>query len=290
MKTCRRCSQEKPLAEFHKETRSSDGVKPYCKNCIKKEGEKYRKKNKEEIKIKKKQYYLKNKESINNRKKQHYQDNKEQILKKNKQYRQDNKEQIKKQKKEYQRNNKEYLKEYLREYYSGNKQRLKTKSKQYYLDNKEKVKQYRQDNKEYLNEYNVQYVKQRCANEPLYRFKRNLRNLVSNSIKRQGYSKKSKSFEILGCSFEHLMNWLDFEKWNNEDCHIDHIIPISLAKNEDDALLLSHYTNLQILSAEDNIKKGNRKVKFENLIKVVNNHPEPKKITKILNNSNINLL
>lgn len=33
MKTCVKCKQEKPLLEFHKNSRSSDGLHSYCKDC-----------------------------------------------------------------------------------------------------------------------------------------------------------------------------------------------------------------------------------------------------------------
>ena len=42
------------------------------------------------------------------------------------------------------------------------------------------------------------------------------------------------------------------------DIHIDHIIPLSSAKTEEEVYRLCHYTNLQPLWAEENLKKGNR--------------------------------
>ena len=40
--------------------------------------------------------------------------------------------------------------------------------------------------------------------------------------------------------------------------HIDHIIPLSSAKTEEEVYELCHYTNLQPLWAEDNLKKGSK--------------------------------
>jgi hypothetical protein len=88
--------------------------------------------------------------------------------------------------------------------------------------------------------------------------------LISKTIREFGKVKKSKSYEILGCSFlefkEHLENkFLDGMDWTNYgEWHLDHIKPISLAKNEKELLELNHYTNFQPLWAFDNISKGNK--------------------------------
>ena len=47
------------------------------------------------------------------------------------------------------------------------------------------------------------------------------------------------------------MSWYNQGKW-----HIDHIIPLSSANTEEGIYKLCHYTNLQPLWAEDNLKKG----------------------------------
>jgi hypothetical protein len=50
------------------------------------------------------------------------------------------------------------------------------------------------------------------------------------------------------------MSWEKFGKY----IHIDHIIPLSSAKTEEEIYKLCHYTNLQPLWAEDNLKKSNK--------------------------------
>jgi hypothetical protein len=51
------------------------------------------------------------------------------------------------------------------------------------------------------------------------------------------------------------MNWDTYGKW-----HLDHIIPLYEAKTEEEILKLNHYTNLQPLWAEDNLKKNRKYV------------------------------
>lgn len=56
--------------------------------------------------------------------------------------------------------------------------------------------------------------------DPLFKLTGNIRTLISKTIREFGKVKKSKSYEILGCSFlefkEHLENkFLDGMDWNN---------------------------------------------------------------------------
>ena len=83
-------------------------------------------------------------------------------------------------------------------------------------------------------------------------------------LKSNNITKKNKTFDIVGCSPEFLKEHLEKQfisgmTWENRnEWHIDHIIPLSSAKTEDELYKLCHYTNLQPLWAEDNLKKSNK--------------------------------
>ena len=47
-----------------------------------------------------------------------------------------------------------------------------------------------------------------------------------------------------------------WENYGYYGWHIDHIIPLSSAKTEEELYKLSHFTNLQPMGASDNRKKG----------------------------------
>jgi hypothetical protein len=110
-------------------------------------------------------------------------------------------------------------------------------------------------------------------NDILYRLKCCLRSLINSSIKRKGFKKNTKTEIIIGMNFsdfklyleskfESWMNWENYGMYNgdfNFGWDIDHIIPISIPKSEEELLNLNHYTNLQPLCSKINrdIKKSN---------------------------------
>jgi len=104
----------------------------------------------------------------------------------------------------------------------------------------------------------------RRMEEPLFKFKKLLRNNVRNSFKRGGFSKTSECRKILGADWEVVKKYFESKftegmSWDNMGLwHIDHILPISTATCEEDVIRLNHYTNLQPLWAEDNLKKSNQ--------------------------------
>jgi hypothetical protein len=162
-----------------------------------------------------------------------------------KKYRIDNKEKIKEYNTKWNKENQEYYKKYFEEYNKLN-----------YEKEKERKLKWSRDNKEYSNNYQ----KQRKKEDILFRLKTNIRTSVNRYLK---YRSKH-TFEIVGCSpqflKEHLeAQFIDGMTWENRsEWHIDHIIPLSSAKTEDEVYMLCHYKNLQPLWAEDNLKKSNK--------------------------------
>jgi hypothetical protein len=148
--------------------------------------------------------------------------------------------------------------------------------------NYEKIKQWKENNPQYMKEYMIEwretnpkytqnYVKNRKKTDSLFKLSEGVRNLICNSFKRscQGKYKKGKKTEyILGCTLEEFTQLLQNQfkpnmtlenhgqgpgKWN-----MDHIIPISSAKTEEEIYKLNHYTNFQPLWWEENMAKGKK--------------------------------
>jgi len=96
--------------------------------------------------------------------------------------------------------------------------------------------------------------------------------LIQLSLKSKGYTKDSKTFEILGCDvikfkeyleskFDHWMTWDNKGLYNGSFDYgwdLDHIIPLKTALTKEDVIKLNHYTNFQPLCGKLNreIKNG----------------------------------
>jgi len=64
MKNCKKCSETKPLNEFHKSKATNDGLQRKCKECVKKSDKQRHLDNPEYFKQYDKHYRLNNKESL----------------------------------------------------------------------------------------------------------------------------------------------------------------------------------------------------------------------------------
>lgn len=113
-------------------------------------------------------------------------------------------------------------------------------------------------------EYDVKRKRKKEKENELTYFIQTIRHCVRKSFKRNGYTKKSKTYEILGNDWETVKNHFELlfkpgMSWNNHgEWEIDHIIPLSNANNENDVIKLCHYINLQPLWKLDNRLKGDK--------------------------------
>lgn len=89
--------------------------------------------------------------------------------------------------------------------------------------------------------------------------------MLRQSFNNQGYSKTSKTQQLLGADFKTVKAHLEATAIRNYGSydpqvsyHIDHIVPCSSAKSEQELLALQHYLNLQLLTPEDNLKKSDK--------------------------------
>jgi hypothetical protein len=139
--------------------------------------------------------------------------------------------------------------------------------KQYREKNKEKIsisyKNWAQNNSEKKNAINTKWFDLKKENDFTFVLTQQIRSLINISIRSNGYKKESKTEQILGCSYNQFKIHLEKQflkgmNWNNRsEWHIDHIVPISLAKDEESIIKLNHFTNLRPLWARDNIIKSN---------------------------------
>lgn len=195
-----------------------------------------------------KQYYEANKDKV----KEYYQANKDKKREYDKQYHEANKEKKSKQKKQYYQANKEKLREYNKQWKLDNKDKIKEKRKKYREANKDKVKEQRKD---------------RYHSDPLYKFKKICSNRTYIAFKANSWKKNGGTEKLLGCDYKTAMNhiesqFVDDKKWMNWDnhgeWHIDHNTPLASATTKEEMEKLCHYTNLQPLLAEENIRKSDK--------------------------------
>lgn len=277
-KQCCKCKSTKELVYFSKNKSTKDGLAKQCKECINNNREykdkalqrakEYYESNKEKVKKYKDEYYLENKEELNKIGKEYYENNKEEISKKSKKYREINEDKIKESKAIYYENNKEKIKEYQNQYRPQNKEKIKKQQQEYRKANLEKLKKYSKtyfiNNKEKIYNYLKNYLK--CNNNA--KIRRNLRSRVSGVIKSKGAKKSASTIELIGCSIEFFVEYIEQKfttnmSWNNYGkygWHLDHIKPCSSfnLQDEEEQKKCFHYTNYQPLWAttEIAIKNG----------------------------------
>jgi hypothetical protein len=160
----------------------------------------------------------------------------------------------------YRKSNQERLNERSLTYYYLNYDLVREQQKQYREKNIEqernRLKTWAKNNRKVINEYN----NKKRSNDSLCKLTENVRRRVNKFLTLNKITKRNKTFNIVGCSPEFLKDYIENQftegmSWElmGKYIHIDHRIPLSSAKSEEEVYKLCHYTNLQPLWAEDNL-------------------------------------
>ena len=161
--------------------------------------------------------------------------------------------------KEWANKNKSKRIEICRKYTDKNKEKIKEKAKEL-----RGTSLYKEKKAKWRKNHVVRYLREKRQSDPMFALRIKMRSIIRKAFDRNGYTKRSKSQSILGCTFEQLKEHLESQfkhgmSWENRsEWHIDHIIPLASAKTEEDVIRLNHYTNLQPLWAEDNLRKSDK--------------------------------
>lgn len=236
---CAGCSTIKLLNLFSKNQR-------YCKLC--------KKAKLAANKHVQREYNERNREKMQAYNKKRWEENKETLRIKNKLWIQSHQEERNLYHKQYNLDNEPKRKEYRQNKYKANPEKYKQIYNDYKLLNKEKV-----------NKWYREYTKER-RKDPVYRAMKNLRNRMQRAIVLQHGRKHTSLTTIVGSSildarnhiaslFQPGMTWDNYGEWE-----IDHIKPcdsFDLTLLEQQKLCF-HWTNLQPLWWQDNVRKGNK--------------------------------
>ncbi len=165
--------------------------------------------------------------------------------------------------KAYYEANKHVVLEKNRQYRRDNRDQICAQKKQYYNENKPAIKEYHANNKEKRNAYK----RSRFETDIMFRITERMKSRLHIALKNVSGKHSSK---LLGCSKDHLMDWIGFQfenglNWDNYGTawHIDHVIPVSFF----DVLCLEarqyafHWTNTRPLGVRANLTKSSKILK-----------------------------
>ena len=264
MKTCNCCNESLNETEFVKNRRMSDGLNSRCKSCCREYKKKYyaknrgritaqcrsyREKNRSTLTIKKREYNKKNSERNRQRSKEYYQRNKEKIIRWQRRYNAENASTIVRRNRVYRQKNYKAIRDKQRTYEAKNANVIRAYKREWTKANRARITKSSRDRTRIR------------MKDPVFRLKRNLRTRLHHAL--AGLHKKDRTMNLVGCSIENLkkyieskfqqgMSWENYGKW-----HVDHIRPCASFDLSDphQQEKCFHYSNLQPLWAEDNLRK-----------------------------------
>lgn len=151
------------------------------------------------------------------------------------------------------------LRNKVREY--GRSEKRAAQSKAWREANPERVAATAKRSKEKNRVRLALYQKQRREKDPTFALAGRIRCRVGAFLKSSGVRSTTRTSEMVGCSWGELRSHIEGQfatgmSWSNGgEWHIDHIVPLVLARTEQDVIELSHYSNLRPMWKHDNLRK-----------------------------------
>ena len=153
-----------------------------------------------------------------------------------------------------------------RDWYKNNKEKSHAWSKAYAKKNPKKcqayVSRWKKENPEKHLQWRRGNMVKRLANDPIFAFRQRLRKRMWGALNRKNQRKTVSVADCLQCSPDHFLNHITglllpgMTIENRGLWELDHIIPLSIADNEEQMIELGCYVNIQPLWATDNLKKS----------------------------------
>ncbi len=241
MKNCLKCNQTKILDEFNKRTRNKDGFENHCKECTRAEKRNLRAKDPEKAREYDRLWRQRNPERAKAINKRTYEANKEKILEQQKKYYEKNKEKYAANTKEYRKNNFDTLKVKRKEYVEKNRKAVSEGIKRWVKANPDKMKVIRKT-----------VIAKRLAC-PIQNMMHRVRTQTRFALIGTHNGRMAKI--RLGCAPSELRT--KFKLFDGFT--VDHICPLSQAKTVDEVIKLAHYSNIRVVTQQENSEKRNKK-------------------------------
>lgn len=150
-----------------------------------------------------------------------------------------------------------------------------------------------QKRKKELSKKHNRQKNERIMSDPVAKSRKNARRMIQSAFRYVGSKKNARTYEIIGLTANRFEQWLrDVSEVDPEihEVHIDHVIPISSAQTHDEVLALSHFSNLQWLSYDENIRKRDKKIKECDLFRVLEFTPYKNTIKQIINRNDFEII
>lgn len=158
-------------------------------------------------------------------------------------------------------------------------QREQAQKAKYYEDHeasKKAARDYYAKNRERI----IARAKRRVENDPVVRFERGLRVSLRAAFHNRNLKKSKRCEKLLGMTLEDFRRKVESQFLpgmtleNRSEWHLDHIIPLAIARTVAEVEVLNHHSNLRPIWGADNIRKHARLPEDWELPE--NIHPEAK--------------